>query len=56
MTKELKEFVRKKVFTEVGKPKDYCVVGCKWIFKHKIDPDGQVKLVGCSRLFLSRRY
>jgi len=40
MVEELEEFVRKELFTEVGKPKDHCVVGCKWIFKCKLGPDG----------------
>jgi len=39
ITEKLEEFVRKKLFTEVGKPKNYCVVGCKWIFKCKLGPD-----------------
>jgi len=43
MAEELEEFVRKELFTEVGKPKDRRVVGCKWIFKHKLGPDGQVE-------------
>ena len=34
---------RKELFTEVGKPKDHHIVGCKWIFKHKLGPDGQVE-------------
>jgi len=43
MAEELEEFVRKELFTEVRKPKDRHVVGCKWIFKHKLGPDGQVE-------------
>jgi len=43
MAEELEEFVRKELFTEVGKPKDRHVVGCKWIFKRKLGPDGQVE-------------
>jgi len=43
MAEELEEFVKKELFMKVGKPKDHCVVGCKWIFKHKLGPDGQVE-------------
>jgi len=43
MAEKLEEFVRKELFTEVGKPKDHCVVGCKWILKRKLGPDGQVE-------------
>ena len=43
MAEELEEFVRKELFTEVGKPKDRRVVGCKWIFKRKLGPDGHVE-------------
>ena len=43
MAEELEEFIRKELFIEVGKPKDHCVVGCKWIFKCKLGPDGQVE-------------
>ena len=39
MAEELEEFVRKELFTEVEKPKDRCIVGCKWIFKCKLGPD-----------------
>ena len=38
-----KEFVRKELFIEVGKPKDCCVVSYKWIFKCKLGPDSQVE-------------
>jgi len=43
MVEELKEFIKKKLFTEVRKPKNCCVVGCKWIFKCKLGPDSQVE-------------
>jgi len=43
MAEELEEFVRKELFTEVGKPKNRRIVGCKWIFKCKLGPDGQVE-------------
>ena len=39
MAEELEEFVKKELFTEVEKPKDRCIVGCKWIFKCKLGPD-----------------
>ena len=43
MAEELEEFVRKELFMKVGKPKDHCIIGCKWIFKHKLGPNGQVE-------------
>jgi len=43
MAEELEEFVRKELFTVVGKPYDRHIVGCKWIFKRKLGPNGQVE-------------
>ena len=35
----LPSYNRKKLFTEVGKSKDHYIIGCKWIFKHKLGPN-----------------
>ncbi|KAF5345484.1 hypothetical protein D9756_011379 [Leucocoprinus leucothites] len=43
MAEELEEFTRKELFTEVARPKNHHVVGCKWVFKRKLDADGQVE-------------
>ena len=43
IVEELEKFIKKKLFTEVRKPKDCYIVGCKWIFKHKLGPDNQVE-------------
>ena len=43
IVEELEKFIKKKLFTEAGKPKDCYIVDCKWIFKHKLGPDSQVE-------------
>jgi len=58
IVEELKKFVRKELFIEVGKPKNCYVVGCKWIFKCKLGPNSRIlqSLIGCPEFFPSRRY
>ena len=42
MHQELHQFVRNDVWELVPRPKDTHVIGTKWIFKSKIDKDGEV--------------
>ena len=40
---EMRMFVEKELFEEVMRPKNRRVVGCKWIFKEKRGPDGEIQ-------------
>ena len=40
---EMEQFVHQNIFDMVPKPKGRKVVDCKWVFKTKLGPDGQVK-------------
>jgi len=40
---ELEQFVKQKLFSTVRTPVGRKVVGCKWIFKTKVDENGQVE-------------
>ena len=40
---ELEQFVKQKLFSTVRTPVGQKVVGCKWIFKTKVDENGQVE-------------
>jgi len=40
---EIEQFVHQNIFDMVPKPEGYKVVDCKWIFKIKLGPDGQVE-------------
>ena len=40
---ELEEFIRQNLFSTVNKLTERKVVGCKWVFKTKLDKDGQIK-------------
>ena len=31
------------VYEEVQKPHNRKIVGCKWVFRYKLGPDGQIK-------------
>jgi len=42
-TEEMEQFVYQNIFDMVPKPKGYKVVDCKWIFKIKLGPNGQVE-------------
>ena len=42
MHQELHQFVRNDVWELVPRPKDTHVIGTKWIFKNKMDEDGEV--------------
>jgi len=42
-TKELEEFVRQNLFSTVPRPVRCKVIGCKWVFKTKLNENGQVK-------------
>ena len=42
MHQELHQFVRNDVWELVLRPKDTRVIDTKWIFKNKIDEDGEV--------------
>ena len=42
-TEELEEFVRQKLFSIVPKPIGCKVIGCKWLFKMKLDAEGQIE-------------
>jgi len=41
--KKLEQFVKQKLFSTVRTPVGRKVVGCKWVFKTKVDKNGQVK-------------
>ena len=40
---ELKEFIRQNLFSTIDKPTGWKVMGCKWVFKTKLDEDGQIE-------------
>ena len=40
---ELEKFVRQNLFSTVDKPTGRKVVECKWVFKTKLDEDGQIE-------------
>ena len=40
---ELETFKRMEVFEEVKKPNDHKIIGCKWVFRYKLGPDGQIR-------------
>ena len=40
---ELETFKRMEVFEEVKKPNNSKIIGCKWVFRYKLGPDGQIK-------------
>ena len=40
---ELETFKRMEVFEEVKKLNDCKIIGCKWVFRYKLGPDGQIK-------------
>ena len=40
---EMEQFVCQNIFDMVSKPEGRKVVNCKWVFKTKLGPDGQVK-------------
>jgi len=42
-TEELEQFAKQKLFSTVLRPIGQKVVGCKWVFKTKIDEDGQIE-------------
>ena len=42
-TEEMKQFVKQKIFNAVPKPTGQKVIGCKWVFKTKLNKDGQVE-------------
>jgi len=40
---EMEQFICQNIFNMVPKPEGHKVVNCKWVFKMKLGPDGQVK-------------
>ena len=40
---ELETFKKMEVYEEVIKPHNCKIVGCKWVFRYKLGPDGQIK-------------
>lgn len=40
---ELEQFIKQKLYTTVPKPEGRKVMGCKWVFKTKLGPDGQIE-------------
>jgi len=40
---EMEQFICQNIFNIVPKPKGHKVVNCKWVFKTKLGPNGQVK-------------
>ena len=39
----MEQFVHQNIFDMVPKPEDCKVVDCKWVFKMKLGPNGQVE-------------
>ena len=42
MNKEIEQIEKNKTWTLVPRPKDKNVIGTKWVFKNKLNEDGQV--------------
>ena len=42
MQEELNQFERNNVWTLVSRPKDYSIIGTKWVFRNKLDEHGNV--------------
>ena len=42
-TGELEEFERQNLFSTVPRPIGQKVIGCKWVFKTKLDAEGQIE-------------
>ena len=42
MNQEIEQIEKKKTWTLVPRPKDKNVIGTKWVFKNKLNEDGQV--------------
>ena len=42
MQEELSQFERNNVWTLVKRPKDYSIIGTKWVFRNKLDEHGNV--------------
>jgi len=42
-TEEMEEFVQQKIFSSVPTPIGQKIVGCKWVFKTKLDEEGQIE-------------
>ena len=57
MHEELNNFTRNQVCDLVERPKNYNVIGTKWVFRNKQNEDGGEKQgkIGSSRLHSSRR-
>ena len=41
--KELEKFIRQNLFSTVPRPVGHKVIGCKWVFKTKLNENGQVE-------------
>ena len=42
MQEELNQFEMNKVWNLVPKPRDHPIIGTKWVFRNKLDEQGQV--------------
>ena len=42
MQEKLNQFERKKVWTLVSRPKNYPIIGTKWVFRNKLDEQGTI--------------
>ena len=42
MQEELRQFERSKVWNLVPRPHDQTVIGTRWVFRHKLDDQGQI--------------
>ena len=42
MQEELNQFERNKVWDLVPRPRDHPIIGTKWVFRNKLDEQGQV--------------
>ena len=42
-TEKIEQFICQNIFDMVSKPEDHKVVHCKWVFKTKLGPNGQVE-------------
>lgn len=42
MQKKLCQFERNNVWTLISKPKDYSIIGTKWVYRNKLNKNGNV--------------
>ena len=55
MNEEIEHIEKNKTWTLVPRPKDKNLIGTKWVFRNKLNEDGEVSR-NKARLFSRRRY